>query len=246
MLGTGNPQSQTYLAAEAALKQVFSFRTWQKDEPFEYSGAKMYRDDDGTWHVDHHDYNKIMPLPMNKDRQPHQPMSDKEHTMLRQLLGSLQWPAVQSSPHLQASTSLLSGDMSSGTSGPLLKANRLLRFAKSNSDVHLRFARLGDLKDMRITCMFDAALGVRHDGSSQGGFLILLTHKNAYEGVESPYHLLEWRSMRLPRVARSSLAAEVQAAAQAVDSTEFVVRFWQMMMDPRMKLRETLEVTNTT
>ena len=91
---------------------------------------------------------------------------------------------------------------------------------------------MGDLKDMRITCMFDAALGVRHDGSSQGGILILLTHKNAYEGVESPYHLFEWRSMRLPRVARSSLAAEVQAAAQAVDSTEFVVRFWQMMMDP--------------
>jgi len=46
--------------------------------------------------------------------------------------------------------------------------------------------------------MFDAALGVRHDGSSQGGFLILLTHKDAYAGVESPYHLLEWRSMRLP------------------------------------------------
>ena len=247
MLGTGNLQSQTYMAAEAALKQAFSFRTWQKDEPFEYCGAKMYRDDDGTWHVDHQSYiSKISPLPLEKSRQPHQPMSDREHTMLRQLLGSLQWPAVQSSPHLQASTSLLSGEMSSGLSSPLLEANRLLRFAKSNSDVHLRFPPLGDLKDLRITCMFDAALGVRHDGSSQGGFLILLTHKDAYAGVESPYHLLEWRSMRLPRVARSSLAAEVQSAAAAVDSTEFVVRFWQMMMDPRLTLRETLQITNTT
>ena len=106
--------------------------------------------------------------------------------MLRQLLGSLQWPAVQISPHLEASTSRLSGDMSTGLSSPLIEASKLLRFAKSNSDVHLRFPPLGRLEDLRLTCMFDAALGVRHDQSSQGGFVILLTNKSAYEGAESP------------------------------------------------------------
>ena len=44
MLGTGNPQSDTYLASENALKAAFNFRTWQKDEPFEYCGAKVKRD----------------------------------------------------------------------------------------------------------------------------------------------------------------------------------------------------------
>ena len=90
--------------------------------------------------------------------------------------------------------------------------------------------------------MFDAALGVRHDGSSQGGYIILLTHKDTFNGTESPYHVLDWRSFRLPRVARSSLAAEVQSAAQAVDSTEFVVRFWYMTMHPNASLKETLNV----
>ena len=90
--------------------------------------------------------------------------------MLRQLLDSLQWPVVQSSPHIQASTSLLSGEMSGGLSSPLLEANKLLRFAKSNADVHLKFPPLGALEDLRITCMFDVMLGVRHDQSSQGGF----------------------------------------------------------------------------
>ena len=150
-------------------------------------------------------------------------MSEREQTALRGLLGSLQWPAVQSSPHLQASTSLLSGEMSSGLSAPLFEANKLLRFAKSNGDVHLSYSPLGDLGKLKLTCMFDAALGVRHDSSSQGGYIVMLTHEDAFNGVESSYHILDWRSFRLSRVARSSLAAEAQAAAQAVDSTEFIV-----------------------
>jgi hypothetical protein len=32
---------------------------------------------------------------------------------------------------------------------------------------------LGPLPELRLTCMFDAALGVRHNGSSQGGYIIL-------------------------------------------------------------------------
>ena len=106
-------------------------------------------------------------------------MSEKEQTVLRQLLGSLQWPAVQMSPHLQASTSLLLGEMNTGLPSPLIEVNKLLRFAKGNSDVHLRFPPLGRLEGLRLTCMFDAALGVRHDQSSQGGFVCLrvLSHQ---------------------------------------------------------------------
>ena len=94
--------------------------------------------------------------------------------------------------------------------------------------------------------MFDAALGVRHDGSSQGGYIIMLTHKSAFEGAEVPYHVLDWRSFRLPRVCRSSLSAEVQSAAQAIDSTEFVIRFWHMVLNPNATLRQTLDVSKPT
>ena len=45
-------------------------------------------------------------------------------------------------------------------------------------------------------------------------------------------------------MARSSLAAEVQAAAQAVDSTEFVVRFWHMLLNPTTSLKDTLQISN--
>ena len=247
MLGCGDTKSETYLNAERQLKESFNFRTWQKDEPFEYCGAKMTRDSDGTWHVSHDEYlRKVQPIPVERGRQSHEPMSDKEQTMLRGLFGSLQWPAIQSSPHIQASTSLLSGEMSTGLSAPLLEANKLVKFSKANGDVHLKFNPLGDLKDLRLSCMFDAALGARHDGSTQIGCIVLLTYKDAFRGVECPYHALEWKSFRLPRVARSSLAAEVQSAAQAVDATEFVVRFWHLIFNPHDSIKETLSVKNPT
>ena len=41
MLGGGDPQSAVYVEAEAQLKTAFQFRTWQKDESFEYCGASM-------------------------------------------------------------------------------------------------------------------------------------------------------------------------------------------------------------
>jgi len=65
MLGAGNMASATYTAAEAALKKAFTFRTWQKDEPFDCCGAKMTRDEDGTWHISHKEYlSKVSPLPI--------------------------------------------------------------------------------------------------------------------------------------------------------------------------------------
>ena len=246
MLGTGDPQSATYSAAEKALKEAFNFRTWQQDEPFEYCGAQMSREPNGTWMISHKEYiHKIAPLAVEKGRATHQPMSPKEVTALRGLLGSLQWPAVQSSPHLQASTSLLCGEMSAGNSSTLMEANRLLRFAKTNSDVHLRYAPIGSLEDLRLSCMFDAAHGVRHDGSSQGGYVIFFTHKDAFTGVESDYHLIDWKSFKLPRVARSSLSAETQSAGQAADSVDFIVRFWHLLLNPDDSLKETLDVISS-
>ena len=156
MLGGGDLQSETYQHMEEEIKTMFNFRTWQQDESFEYCGADMSRETDGTWVVSHEKYlQKIKPLTMEKGRPTHSPMTPKEQSLLRGLLGSLQWPAVQSSPHWLASTSLLSGEMSTGLAAPMFEANRLLKFAKQNSDCVLKYPPLGELGDLRLSCMFD-------------------------------------------------------------------------------------------
>ena len=156
-------------------------------------------------------------------------------------MGSLQWPAVQSSPHLQASTSMLSGEATKGLVGTAVEANRLLKFAKENSDVGLCFAPLGPLEQLRMITAFDASFCSRSDGSSQGGYFVMLANNSVLESGEGPYHILDWKSSRLPRVARSSLSAEAQAAGCASDATEFACRYFEHLRFPDWSLAELLQ-----
>ena len=163
---------------------------------------------------------------------PEKPLSSPELTALRGLMGSLSWPAVQSSPHLQASTSMQAGDVSKGLASTVFEANKLLNFAKANADVGLSFGPLGPLSDWRLVTAFDASFCGRADGTSQGGYFVLLAPKGILETGEDVYHILDWRSFKLSRVARSSLAAESQAAGCAADATESACRYFQHLLNP--------------
>ena len=77
-----------------------------------------------------------------------QAVTEKQRTMLRGMVGVLQWPSTQSSPHLQAMTNQLAGMVSKATIGTLQEANKCLRFAKQYCDVGLKFDHLGSCKDL--------------------------------------------------------------------------------------------------
>lgn len=66
----------------------------------------------------------------------------------------------------------------------------------------------------------------------------MLVPKGVFEGEEHPYHVVGWRSAKLPRIARSSLSAEAQAAGQAVDAVDNLCVFWAHMMEPGKPLSE--------
>ena len=48
--------------------------------------------------------------------------------------------------------------------------------------------------------------------------------------------MIDWRSSKLPRVARSSLGAEAQSASQACDNMDFVCRYYQHLLEPNEPL----------
>ena len=58
----------------------------------------------------------------------------------------------------------------------------------------------------------DAGWTTRPDGTSQGGQLVFIANFELLQGRESNMSLISWHSSRLKRVARSSSAAETQAA----------------------------------
>ena len=61
---------------------------------------------------------------------------------------------------------------------------------------------------------------------------------------EGEYHVIDWRSFKTPRVARSSLGAEAQAGGQAADSVDFTCRFWQHLL-PSLRLQDLIEAKST-
>ena len=245
MFAAGDPNSKIYKDAEIALKKAFDFRTFETDEKtLEYCGVKLERHDH-CWKVNQYNYiQKVKPVTIYKDRMAEDEMNDHDRLQFRAFLGSLQWPAVQIAPNLQCSASLISGQQKKGKLRVMIEVTQLLllRFAKQNSDVKLNYELLDidSLADLRLCAMFDAAHGVREDTTSQGDYLIFIVPKKLFE-EETSYHLIEWRSFNLPRVARSSLSAEVRVFRQAADMVEFICRYWICLFSPPSKLKECLD-----
>ncbi|CAK0820802.1 unnamed protein product [Prorocentrum cordatum] len=111
-----------------------------------------------------------------------------------------------------------------------IEANETLRFYKQNSDVGLKIKKIGQVCDIVFVAMTDAAWGVRLGGSSQGGYVVLACHKKIFDGHESDFSVIDWKSFKLLRMARSSLHAESQAAAAGMDGWEFAMRFWAALI----------------
>eukprot|EP00959_Pyramimonas_sp_CCMP1952_P291731 6102080-Pyramimonas_sp.AAC.1 len=116
-------------------------------------------------------------------------------------MGSLAWPSNQAAPHLQCCVSLGQGTINEGsTAQDLVDANKTMRFAKANSDACQVFPNICDDADgVTFICVTDAAWPVRRDGSSQGGYLILATHRRQLSGETVKYVIVDWRSWQLPR-----------------------------------------------
>ena len=246
MLGCGSTTSQCYNDTLAKLKSSFTFREWKTGDdgkPLTYCGCDIFLNEDGSFMLNQKSYlGKVKPISYDRKRNLTESLNQKEITQLRGLLGSLQWPAVQSSPHLQSSTSILSGYVNKACLQTVADTNRLLRFAKEHADVGLHYAHLGPVEELRMVCFFDAAFATRSDGSSQAGYVIMLLHKSLLEanGPEGAYHILDWRSMKTPRIARSSLGAEAQSGGQACDALEHASIYWSLLMDPRQSLQHVL------
>ena len=77
-----------------------------------------------------------------------------------------------------------------------------------------------------MVCWSDASWANRPDGTSAGGYLIGLCDRKILDGAKTHVTMVSWNSNKLRRVARSSLAAEVQAMSNAEDELHLVRGAW--------------------
>ena len=83
-----------------AMKENLSFREWKEDlDIMEYCGCELQHTPEGGRHQGKY-FDKVKSIAYDKKLPLHQLLNEREVTWLRGLFGSLQWPAVQISPHL--------------------------------------------------------------------------------------------------------------------------------------------------
>ena len=102
----------------------------------------------------------------------------------------------------------------------LIDVNKLVRAQRQYKNVPLHFP--SNIEKPLLVTFHDASWASRKDMSSQGGLLTVLTDESVMTGQVKSFSPIAWQSRRLPRVCRSSTAAEVQMASSAIDSHEFV------------------------
>ena len=181
----------------------------------------------------YHSQLKPLTIPRSRRQALDDPLTPAEVKKLRGILGSLQWLVAQVRFDLAFTVSSLQSEKH--TMGTLLRANKALIDAKKHGDFHLRFQRI-PLAEAGVVMVCDAALGnvdaqgrVAPDPNervhSQSCYAIILADSQLSQGKRGKFNVLDFRSHRLARVARSSYAAETIAAEEGMDAAELVRGF---------------------
>jgi len=216
------------------LKSFYESYTWSPWEqtPFMFTGTKVEQLPDYSIRLSQEDYAKsLRQSPISRGTDESRALNKDEIKDLRGIDGSLQWLVTNSRLDLAAPTSISQGHHSQGQVRHLAEANKLIRTAHATADTPLYIQSI-PLDRIALVTFHDAGQGSRPDGSSQGGFIIIAADKAILDGKEQPVTILDYRSFRLKRVARSSLSAEVQAFAEALDATEFSKLFLAETLSP--------------
>ena len=97
----------------------------------------------------------------------------------------------------------------------------------------------GALHEVRFGMYCDASWATRPDGYHKevgSCWIIFVTNSEELNGTKPfPLTVIDWASKRLTRVCRSSLAAEAQTMAMAIDSLEWLKSMFALMIWPNQK-----------
>ena len=206
------------------LRSCFPFGSWKdlQKETVTFCGCELRQLRDGSIELNQERYaESIHEIPISRERrlQVQDALTDEEKKRFRTALGALSWRATQSAPWLCASVSYLQGCFKNAVVDDLLQANKIIRTQKQYSHMVVKFS--ASIHEPVLLTFHDASWACRRDGTSQGGVLTVFADKSILEGKPGVFTPVAWQSRKLPRVCRSSTAAEVQSGSHAVDAHEF-------------------------
>ena len=197
-------------------------------QDFVWCGKRIRRAQGGTIRlsmVEYHQNLKEADLSLARRRDPDAPLTDFERRQLRAVLGSLQWLVAQLRFDMAFTVSSLQS--AEPTVRTLIRANAAVRAFRQDCQFELTFRPI-DYRTAGLMVVTDASLGsVKLNGSSDGApqkkvysqacYFVILADQNLMSGLPGKFNILDARSHRIPRVCRSSYAAELLGAEEAFD-----------------------------
>ena len=184
----------------------------EEEGSFKYVGMNIQQSDKVIL-LDQNSYAqslKIIEISKERSIQKQCPITNSERKIMKAKIGQLLWLGRQTRPDLIFDASDLSTRVNNATVQDLIYTNKIMKKAMTEN-VTLKFRKL-DCPEMKIYS--DASLGNCQTGNTQGGYFIFLqSGKNI--------NPLSWSSKKLKRIARSTLAAETLAMADAMDNGIF-------------------------
>ena len=212
-----------FLEQMEVVRTCFKFKSYDSAmaaEGFEYCGLRVMQNADHETTFDQVEYlERMNPIPLEKERNGEESLeeevTEEERTQFRGLIGKMRWLADHTRPDVSVEAGMLAGKVHDLRVKDLVWANKVLRTIKHRSvrmEPVLRFQSLGDLTELKVCAWGDAAFQNLPKGGTQGGFLIALVGPNE---TNAP---LLWSSRRIPRVVKSTIAAEVIMAGITLDA----------------------------
>lgn len=224
---SSNEECEEWVEALQAFHGKFRWSPWECQN-FIHCGIRIREEPDFSFTVDHSAYSESIEQINYTTKTEHDPLTPDEMSQLRGALGALQWRAQQTGPHLMARLGQLQSSITKANIDTIKATNKLIRenFQHRYLSARINQIHVEDPRDVHFVAWSDAALANRIDLSSTGGFLIAATSEKMLRGERAPLTLVAWRSSRLARKARSSLAAETQAMSEADQELLFVRLAW--------------------
>jgi hypothetical protein len=156
-------------------------------------------------------YLEAMTPPIYDNRRPPDtPLSTEEHTEYRRVVGELLWASQLTRPDLAFRVHDLSVHLQAPTTNCMRMANRLLNSAKTVR-VSLWFPCITGSLVPKLKSFSDAAFGGGPASTSVAGMFIFLAFDCG------SVHPILWRSYKIKRVVRSTLAGETLGVADTID-----------------------------
>ena len=188
-----------------------------EDLPHKYLGLNLNTTDTGGLKLDLDHYKaKIAEMEGFGRNKNLDLLNSQQVKELRTLIGKLMWPAMHVKPEICFTLSYLASQLPYPTVELIKIANKVVRHVLNGPPIVLNFQALKNWSNISIISFTDASFNNNVDGSTHGGHLIFAMETDTLKCC-----LISWKSGKIRRIARSTLAAETFAMIDGINAAVF-------------------------